>query len=460
MAPHRFKAYSARALAQSDYWHRLPHAMQEDLLVISRVLPFRVNDFVLQELIDWSKLPDDPIGRLVFPHRDMLTPQDYADLRELVLVRQDEALVEARVARIRARMNPHPAGQLTHNVPLLDGHRLPGLQHKYRQTVLYFPAQGQTCHAYCTFCFRWPQFVGIDELKFNAREPETLARYLRQHAEVSDVLVTGGDPLIMNADALRGHLEPLLAIDSVQNLRIGSKALSYWPHRFLTDKDSDALLHLFEQCARAGKPIQLMAHFNHPAELRHPLVQQAIGRLRACGVVLRMQSPLVRHVNDQAADWAEMWRLGVRLGVIPYYFFVERDTGAHAYFRVPLARALEIYQQACSQVSGLARTVRGPSMSTLHGKVQVQGVVTIEGQKLFSLQFLQARQPEWVGRPFFARFDAQACWLNELRPAFGEERFFFETEASPRPRARQIPIAAAQALSQAPTHPHTEEDFA
>lgn len=111
-------------------------------------------------------------------------------------------------------------------------------------------------------------------------------------------------------------------------------------------------------------------------------------------------------------------------------------------------------------MSGLARTVRGPSMSTLHGKVQVQGVVTIEGQKLFSLQFLQARQPEWVGRPFFARFDAQACWLNELRPAFGEERFFFETEASPRPRARQIPIAAAQALSQAPTHPHTEEDFA
>lgn len=458
MAPQKFKAYSARALAQSAYWQRLPRDLQEDLLVVSRVLPFKVNDFVLQELVDWSRLPDDPIGRLVFPHRDMLSPQDYADLRELVLVRQDEPLIAARVAHIRARMNPHPAGQLTHNVPTLDGQRLPGLQHKYRQTVLYFPAEGQTCHAYCSFCFRWPQFVGIDGLKLNAREPDTLARYLRQHPEVSDVLVTGGDPLVMNAASLRSHLEPLLAIDSVHNLRIGTKSLSYWPQRFLTDKDSDDLLRLFEHCARAGKPVQLMAHFNHPTELRHPLVQQAIRRLSSSGVVLRMQSPLVRHVNDDASAWAEMWSLGVRLGVIPYYFFVERDTGAHAYFRIPLARALEIFQQACHQVSGLARTVRGPSMSTLHGKVQVQGVVSVEGQPLFVLQFLQARQPEWVGRPFFARFDAQACWLSELRPAFGEERFFFETEAPPR--LRQIPIAAAQAHPQALPHPHTEEDFA
>lgn len=452
MAAPKFKAYSARALAQSPYWHRLPHELQEALLVVSRVLPFKVNDFVLQELIDWSKLPDDPIGRLVFPHRDMLAPQDWADLRELVLQSRDESLIAARVAHIRARMNPHPAGQQTHNIPQLDGLRLPGLQHKYRQTVLYFPAEGQSCHAYCTFCFRWPQFVGIDDLKFNAREPAALVRYLRLHPEVSDVLVTGGDPLVMNAASLRGHLEPLLAIDSLQNLRIGSKALSYWPHRFLTDKDADDLLRLFEQCARAGKPIHLMAHFNHPVELRHPLVQQAIRRLAASGVVLRLQSPLVRHVNDDAATWAEMWTLAVRLGVVPYYFFVERDTGAHAYFRVPLARAHEIFQQAYRQVSGLARTVRGPSMSTLHGKVVVQGVVTLHGQKLFALQFLQARQPEWIGRPFFAQFDAQACWLHELKPAFGEERFFFETEA------RHIPISVA--APPAPSSLHTEKDFA
>lgn len=452
MAPQRFKAYSARSLAQSAYWHRLPPDTQEALLVVSRVLPFKVNDFVLQELIDWSRLPDDPIGRLVFPHRDMLAPQDYADLRERLLAGAQDSDVAACVARIRASMNPHPAGQLTHNVPLLEGRRLPGLQHKYRQTVLYFPAEGQTCHAYCTFCFRWPQFVGIEDFKFNARESETLVRYLRQHPEVSDVLVTGGDPLVMNAASLRSHLEPLLAIDSIQNLRIGSKALSYWPHRFLGDKDADALLRLFEDCARAGKPVHLMAHFNHPTELRHPLVQQAIGRLASSGVSLRMQSPLVRHVNDEAGTWAAMWTLGVRLGVIPYYFFVERDTGAHAYFRVPLARALEIYQQACGQVSGLARTVRGPSMSTLHGKVLVNGVATIQGQQLFVLQFLQARQPAWVGRPFFARFDAQACWLHDLRPAFGEERFFFETEDRRTP-----PSIAATAAS---LSTRTEKDFA
>lgn len=460
MAAPKFKAYSARALAQSPYWHRLPRDMQEALLVVSRVLPFRVNDFVLQELVDWSKLPDDPIGRLIFPHRDMLAAQDFADLSGLLHQHQDEALINARVARIRARMNPHPAGQLTHNVPQLEGHHLPGLQHKYQQTVLYFPAEGQTCHAYCTFCFRWPQFLGIEEFKFNARESATLAHYLRQHPEVSDVLVTGGDPLVMNAASLREHLEPLLAIDSVQNLRIGSKSLSYWPHRFLSDKDADELLRLFEQCAKAGKPVHLMAHFNHPTELRHPLVQQAIRRLSDCGVTLRMQSPLVRHVNDDAAAWAEMWTLGVRLGVIPYYFFIERDTGAHAYFRVPLARAQEIYSQACRQVSGLARTVRGPSMSTLHGKVLVNGVTSVQGEQVFALQFLQARQPEWIGRPFFARFDAQACWLSDLKPAFGEDRFFFETGP------RQIPIAQAAHVTPHVT-PHitpdlspTEKDFA
>ena len=123
-----------------------------------------------------------------------------------------------------------------------------------------------------------------------------------------------------------------------------------------------------------------------------------------------------------------MWREQVRLGLIPYYMFVERDTGARRYFEVPLVRALQVYQQAIQSVSGLARTVRGPSMSASPGKIQVQAVTEICGEKVFILRFLQGRNENWTQQPFFARFDEKATWLNDLRPAFGEEQFFFEEE--------------------------------
>nr|WP_255216860.1 hypothetical protein [Pseudenhygromyxa sp. WMMC2535] len=116
------------------------------------------------------------------------------------------------------------------------------------------------------------------------------------------------------------------------------------------------------------------------------------------------------------------------LGCVPYYMFIERDTGPKGYFEVPLVRAWEIFRDAYSQVSGLARTVRGPSMSAFPGKVAIDGVTEVAGEKVFALQFLQARDPSWVRRPFFAAYDPEASWLGDLRPAFGRERFFFEEE--------------------------------
>jgi hypothetical protein len=117
--------------------------------------------------------------------------------------------------------------------------------------------------------------------------------------------------------------------------------------------------------------------------------------------------------------------------------FVERNTGPKHYFEVPLARALEIFNTAYRTVSGIGRTVRGPSMSATPGKVLVDGVATIHGEKVFVLKFLQARDPEWVGRPFFAKFDPRASWIDELRPAFGEHEFFYE------PGLREIKDAVA-----------------
>ena len=99
---------------------------------------------------------------------------------------------------IRLELNPHPAGQMTANVPSLEGIPVPGVQHKYRETALIFPSSGQTCHAYCTFCFRWAQFVGMNDLKFATDESNRFQDYLRNHKEITDILLTGGDPMIMS----------------------------------------------------------------------------------------------------------------------------------------------------------------------------------------------------------------------------------------------------------------------
>jgi L-lysine 2,3-aminomutase len=133
----------------------------------------------------------------------------------------------------------------------------------------------------------------------------------------------------------------------------------------------------------------------------------------------------MRHINDDPAIWASMWRKQVDLGMIPYYMFIARNTGAQAYFSVSLVKAWRIFQKAYSTVSGVCRTVRGPSMSAKPGKIQILGAPVIRGEKTISLRFLQGRNPDWVQRPFFAKYDQHAIWLTDLRPAFGQQEFFF-----------------------------------
>jgi KamA family protein len=419
----RVRFYGIKDLDRMPQLQRLPAWWRQSMSLVAQVLPFRTNNYVVDELIDWERVPDDPIFQLTFPQPDMLSPE-----HRLRMSRAAEA--RAAADEIRLELNPHPSGQLTHNVPTLDGHAVPGVQHKYRETCLVFPSAGQTCHAYCTFCFRWPQFTGTGGLRFATDESMRFHAYLAQHREVTDVLITGGDPLVMSAERLARYVEPLLTaeLSHVQSIRIGTKALAYWPYRLLTDGDSDDLLRLLERVPASGRHLAIMAHFDHWRELSTPAVQAAIRRLQSVGAVIRTQAPLVRHVNDDSRVWARLWKDQVRLGLVPYYLFVERDTGASRYFAVPLARALAIYRDALTRESGLGRTARGPVMSALPGKVVVEGTLELGGRALFVLSFLQARNPDWCRRPFLAELDESATWLTDLRPAFGAEEFFFERE--------------------------------
>ena len=269
----------------------------------------------------------------------------------------------------------------------------------------------------------------MDEMKFAMKEGEQLVQYLKEHPEISDVLFTGGDPMIMKASMFSVYTDALLdaKLPNLKTIRIGTKAVSYWPYKFLTDSDADETLKNFEKIVKSGTHLAIMAHFNHLVELSTDPIKEAIKRIRNTGAQIRTQSPLLAHINDDADMWAKMWQKQVSLGCIPYYMFVVRDTGAQQYFGVPLVKAEKIFRAAFRKVSGLARTVRGPSMSATPGKVHVLGVSEINGQKVMALQLLQGRESEWVGVPFFAKYDENAIWLDDLEPAFGE-KFFFEDE--------------------------------
>ncbi|MFC6882816.1 MULTISPECIES: KamA family radical SAM protein [Actinomadura] len=421
----KFRAFTAKHLDELTARAGLSPEQRLATRAVATVLPFRTNAYVIDELIDWAAAPDDPIYRLVFPQPDMLPEADVAHLTGLLRREAPKAEVEAAAHAVRMKLNPHPAGQMELNMPSFGDGKIPGMQHKYDETVLYFPKQGQTCHAYCTYCFRWAQFVGDADLKMAGDDVDQLRDYLVAHPEVTSVLFTGGDAMIMGEPVLRRYLEPLLELDQLESIRIGTKSLAYWPQKFVTDPDADDMLRMFEQVVDAGKNLAFMAHFTHPRELEPLVLSEAVRRIRDTGAVIRTQAPLIRSINDDPAAWESMWRTQTRMGMVPYYMFVERDTGPQDYFAVPLGRAHDIFRNAYKNVSGLARTVRGPSMSATPGKVCVDGVVDLFGEKVFALHFIQARNDDLVNMPFYAKYDPEAVWLDDLKPAFAD-RFPWE----------------------------------
>lgn len=428
----QMRFYGLRSMSKIPQLNKLT---KDDLFatkVVSNILPFRTNNYVVDELIDWDNVPDDPMFQLTFPQRGMLEDTHFDQMADLLKKKASKEEINTLANKIRFELNPHPAGQMTANVPILedDDEPVQGLQHKYRETALVFPSAGQTCHAYCTFCFRWAQFVGMNDLKFATDESKRFQKYLKQHKEITDVLFTGGDPMVMTLKKLEVFLTPFLKpeFEHIRNIRIGTKSVAYWPYKFVTDDEADSVLRLFEKLVDAGKHVAIMGHYNHWVELSTPVAQEAVKRIRRTGAEIRAQSPLVKHVNDDAEIWSRMWKDQVKLGIIPYYMFVERDTGAKRYFEIPLYKAYHIFRDAYKTVSGLGRTVRGPSMSALPGKVAIEGMTEINGEKVFMLNFLQARNPDWVRRPFFAKYDEKATWLNQLKPALGKKKFFYKDE--------------------------------
>ena len=418
-------SYNVKNFRSIEYMKYISEDVKKEIEIVSRVLPFKTNNYVVDYLIDWENYSTDPVYILTFPNRHMLPEKDYETVKDAVESNMPEPELTRVINKIRFRLNPHPAQQST-NVPKLNGEELPGVQHKYRDIALFFPTQGQTCHANCTFCFRWPQFVKDMDLQFSMKDVDQLCGYVRQHEHLHEILFTGGDPMIMSPRTISKYIDTIIdaKIPHLDTIRFGTKSLTYWPFTFLPQFNEEAgeMLDLFKRIVDNGFHLSIMAHFNHINEMSNSVVEEAINNIRSTGAQIRTQAPILRNINDDSDMWARMWSQQVKMGMIPYYMFVERETGPYAYFQIPLAKVYELYTDAIRKAGSMAKTVTAPVMSAAPGKVQIMGVVEnpADMNKYFMLQFVRNRDYRKTFKPFFRIYDEKATWFDQLEPVKAE----------------------------------------
>lgn len=358
-APPRVRYY--RSASQVPH---LPADVAKQIEEISRRYVFRANSYYL-DLIDWTD-ENDPIRQLVIPRKEELN--DFGAL---------DASNEA------------------------SNYVVKGVQHKYRDTALVLV--NSVCGAYCRYCFRKRLFMNDNDETIH--ELAEAYDYIAAHDEITDVLLTGGDPLIMSTAKLRPILERFAAMPHVKTIRIGSKMPAFNPYRILDDRDLQTLLREVTDGPRA---VYVMAHFDHPRELTGP-AREGIQALLDCGVRVVNQCPVIRGINDDADTLAELFREMSLLGAPQYYLFQCRPTAGNQAYDLPIVRGYELFQAAQRKVSGLSRRARF-SMSHASGKIEVIGL----DEKHLYLRYHRARNPQDEGRVLVCRRDDSAHWFDDL----------------------------------------------
>ncbi len=358
-----------RYVLDVDRIPNIPPDQREALRRVAKAYVFRANDYYL-DLIDWND-PDDPIRQLIIPRAEELSDWGRIDA-------SNEAAVTVA----------------------------PGVQHKYPDTVLLLC--NEVCGAYCRYCFRKRLFMDEnDEVRKDISEG---IRYIAEHPEVTNVLLTGGDPLIMSTRRLREIITRLREIPHVRIIRIGTKIPAFNPFRILQDKPLQDLLCEYSS---ADRRIYLMAHFDHPRELT-PAAREGLAKFIDCGVICVNQCPLIRGVNDDPEVLAELYRELSWVGCTPYYLFQGRPTAGNEPYEVPIVRGWEIFQKALTLGSGLARRPRFV-MSHETGKIEIVGV----DERRIYMRYHRARDAANRGRFMIFERDDSAYWLDQLRPAPG-----------------------------------------
>ena len=347
--------------------------------------PFFANPYYLSLMhID---NPDDPIRRMCIPSEEELDLAGLADT----------------------------SGETTSTV-------LPGLQHKYAETALVLSTS--QCALYCRHCFR-RRFVGLADDE-TVRDIEAVAAYIAEHAEITNVLISGGDALMNSNETIRRYLDALGRIDHVRSIRLGTRMPVVLPQRLTTD---DELMDILAE-ASSRKQLHVVTQFNHPAEIT-PQSHNAVRMLLQAGIPVRNQTVLLNGVNDDSRVLTQLMNDLVGIGVTPYYVFQCRPTvGVKNRFQVPLTRGCQIVEHTRKQLNGLAKSFRF-IMSHDMGKIEIigrPGRSTAEAERAPSAQqllllFHQARDRDFLSYPFYIDISPTACWLSEaqLRMAFSQK---------------------------------------
>lgn len=283
-----------------------------------------------------------------------------------------------------------------------DNTVVPGLQHKYPQTGLLLVTE--QCAAFCRYCFR-KRFVGSSDEEV-APDYARVAAYIRRHPEMNNVLLSGGDPLMLSSRRLHAILDHLLPIPHLTSIRVGSKTPAFNPPR-LAD---EALLSVFERIRAAGKAPVIVAHFDHFAEFS-PEAEAHIRRYQSAGVQFLNQAVLLAGVNDDADTIAATFEKCHRLGVRPYYLFQTRPVLGASHFRVPLRRGAAIVREVNRKLSGIQKTYRY-IMSHETGKIEI---LDVDDRQRIHLRYHQCPETDRIGRIFSHHCPPDACWLDDLR---------------------------------------------
>lgn len=354
---------SPKYITNIDKVTQLSQQERDQLRPITDKFVFRVNDYYLN-LIDWDD-PHDPIRKLVIPNTGELREYGRWDASD-----EDTNYV------------------------------VPGCQHKYRTTALLIVSE--VCGAYCRYCFRKRLFR--NDVKEAMADVTPGIEYISQHPEINNVLLTGGDSLILATSKLRSILERLRAIEHVKIIRLGSKIPVFNPMRIYEDPE---LLKLISEFSSSEKRIYIMAHINHPREITAE-ARRCFEALHEAGAIVVNQTPILKGINDDEEVLGELLDKLSWAGVTPYYFFINRPVAGNSDFVIPLQRAYKLVEGAKARTSGLGKRVR-LSMSHTSGKIEI---LAIENGMAY-LKYHQSRDNEY-GKFMVLKCPEDAAWFDDL----------------------------------------------
>lgn len=276
---------------------------------------------------------------------------------------------------------------------------LPGMQHKYTQTVLILSTN--QCSMYCRHCFR-KRMVGLsdDEVAFQL---DNMVSYLREHPGINNILISGGDALLNSNQRIEEYLQKFTPLEQLDLIRFGTRLPVVLPQRIYEDEELLSILERYNE----KKQLYIVTQFNHPKEVTSEAIR-AVKALMKLGIVVKNQTVLLKGINDDPQVLGELLLRLTACGVVPYYIFQCRPVrGVLNHFQVPLERGCKIVDQAKAMQNGQGKCVRY-SMSHITGKIEILGKLP-SGEMVF--KYHQAKDPQNANRVFVQKVEPDQCWL-------------------------------------------------